>query len=66
LSAKVMAFPGRTPGQVQLVEVDTNNVSIIPAHTSALRALNLSSDGQLLVTASETVRASTPWPLVFR
>lgn len=56
LTSKKIAFPGRTPGQVQLVEVDTGNLSILPAHTSALRALGLSADGQVLVTASEVVR----------
>ena len=48
-----MAFPGRTPGQVQLVEISTGNVSIIPAHGSPLRAMTLSSDGEILATASE-------------
>ncbi len=56
LSSKVVAFQGRTAGQVQLVEVDTGNVSIIPAHTSPLRALELSRDGELIATASENVR----------
>ncbi|KAI9783303.1 MAG: WD repeat domain phosphoinositide-interacting protein 3 [Peltula sp. TS41687] len=55
LSARYLAFPGRTPGQVQLVEWARGNVvSIIPAHSSPLRALELSPDGELLVTASET------------
>lgn len=54
LGKKVVAFPGRTPGQVQLVELDSRNVSIIPAHSSALRALALSPDGETLVTASDT------------
>lgn len=48
-----MAFPGRTPGQVQIVEINTGNVSIIPAHSTALRALELSPDGEILATASE-------------
>lgn len=56
LSEKMIAFPGRTPGQVQLVEIATGNVSIIPAHSSALRAITFSPDGELLATASETVR----------
>jgi hypothetical protein len=55
VSPRVIAFPGRTPGQVQLVEVETGNISIIPAHTSTLRALELSLDGEILVTASEAV-----------
>ena len=54
LGTKVVAFPGRSPGKVQLVELDSGNVSIIPAHSSALRAMDLSSDGTLLATASET------------
>lgn len=56
LGSKYLAFPGRTPGQVQLIELARGNVSIIPAHSSPLRALELSPDGELLVTASETVR----------
>ncbi|KAL2023000.1 hypothetical protein VTK56DRAFT_4215 [Thermocarpiscus australiensis] len=53
LSPKRLAFPGRTTGHVQLVEIATGNVSIIPAHSSAVRAIQLSSDGELLATASE-------------
>ncbi len=55
LGSKVLAFPGRTPGQVQLVEISTGNVSIIPAHGSPLRAMELSPDGEILATASEMV-----------
>lgn len=55
LGSKIVAFPGRTPGQVQLVELNTGNVSIIPAHGSPLRAMALSPDGEILGTASETV-----------
>ena len=58
MSDKMIAFPGRTTGQVQLVEIATGNVSIIPAHSSALRAIQLSPDGELLATASETVSTS--------
>lgn len=55
LGSKLLAFPGRTPGQVQLVELGRGNVSIIPAHAAPLRAMELSPDGEVLVTASETV-----------
>ena len=55
LGSKVIAFPGRTPGQVQLVEIETGNVSIWPAHGSPLKAMELSPDGEVLATASETV-----------
>lgn len=54
LGPKVVAFPGRTPGQVQMVETATGNVSIIPAHGTPLRAMDLSADGETLATASET------------
>lgn len=59
LTPKTLAFPGRTPGQVQMVELSTGNVSIIPAHGSSLRALDISADGEILATASETVSAFT-------
>ena len=55
LGQKLLMFPGRTVGQVQLVELETGNVSIIPAHTSPLRAMTLSPDGEVLATASEAV-----------
>jgi hypothetical protein len=54
LCGKYVAFPGRTHGQVQIVELETRNVSIIPAHNQALRALVLSNDGEILASASET------------
>ncbi|KAL8643552.1 MAG: hypothetical protein Q9226_008290, partial [Calogaya cf. arnoldii] len=53
LGSNIIAFPGRTPGQVQLVEISTGNVSIIPAHGSSLKAMTLSPNGQILATASE-------------
>ncbi|KAK4198956.1 WD40-repeat-containing domain protein [Triangularia verruculosa] len=54
MSPRIIAFPGRSVGHVQVVEIATSNVSIIPAHSSAIRALQLSPDGELLATASET------------
>lgn len=55
MSPRRLAFPGRTTGHVQLVEIASGNVSIIPAHSSAIRAIQLSPDGELVATASETV-----------
>ena len=55
LGKKLLAFPGRSPGQVQMVELETGNISIIPAHSSPLRAMALSPDGEILATASEAV-----------
>lgn len=57
LDQKVLAFPGRSPGQVQMIELETGNISIIPAHSTPLRAMALSPDGKLLATASEAVRS---------
>ncbi|KAL4808761.1 WD40-repeat-containing domain protein [Aspergillus unguis] len=53
LGQKLLAFPGRSSGQVQCVELETGNVSIIPAHSTPLRAMTLSPDGEVLATASE-------------
>ncbi|KAJ5149194.1 phosphatidylinositol 3-5-bisphosphate-binding protein [Penicillium atrosanguineum] len=53
LGQKLLAFPGRSLGQVQVIELETGNISIIPAHSSPLRALVLSPDGEVLATASE-------------
>lgn len=58
LGRKLLAFPGRSPGQVQVIELETGNISIIPAHSSPLRAMTLSPDGEVLATASEAVRTS--------
>jgi hypothetical protein len=63
LGTKLLTFPGRSVGHIQLVELETGNVSIIPAHTSALRAMDLSPDGEILATASEAVSSvpKTKW-----
>ncbi|KAI0008282.1 WD40-repeat-containing domain protein [Xylariaceae sp. FL0662B] len=53
LTDKYLVFPGRTPGQVQVVQLETESVSIIPAHSSSLRALQISPDGEYIATASE-------------
>lgn len=50
-------MPGITPGQVQLVELSTGNISFVVAHSAPLKALDISRDGQVLATASETVSA---------
>lgn len=55
LGQKLLAFPGRTMGQVQCVDLETGKVTIIPAHSTPLRAMTLSPDGEVLATASEAV-----------
>jgi hypothetical protein len=49
-----LAFPGRTKGQVQIVDLASRKVGILPAHQSPLRALALSKDEQIIATASDT------------
>ena len=53
LGKKVLIFPGRTPGHIQLVELANRNVSIVPAHSAPLRALDLSRNEEILASASE-------------
>ena len=59
LSDKLLAFPGRTPGHLQVVQLATGNVSIVPASSTPLRAITISPDGELLATASEMVGLAT-------
>jgi len=48
----IVAFPGKNVGQVKLFD-GNKNVTIIPAHTTPLRALALSRKGDMVATASE-------------
>ncbi|ODV64827.1 WD40 repeat-like protein [Hyphopichia burtonii NRRL Y-1933] len=56
---QTLAFPGRSIGQIQLVDVspagqEKNLVSIIKAHKSKIRCLALNRSGTLIASASET------------
>jgi WD40 repeat protein len=53
LGKNLVIFPGLTSGQVRLYNLNTNDVSIIPAHNSPLRAIVLSHDEEMVATASE-------------
>ncbi|KAI4659473.1 uncharacterized protein J4E78_005901 [Alternaria triticimaculans] len=53
LGTSIVAFPGRAAGQVKIYDLNTGNVSIIPAHESPLRAIGISRNGDLIATASE-------------
>lgn len=53
LGQSIVAFPGLTTGQLKLYHLSTGNVSIIPASTSALRCIALSSNEDRIATASE-------------
>lgn len=56
-----LAFPGRTKGQVQVVDLATRRVSILPAHKSPLRALALNKDETMVATASDTGTLIRVW-----
>ncbi|CUM62712.1 uncharacterized protein PRCAT00000268001 [Priceomyces carsonii] len=56
---QTLAFPGRSIGQIQLVDVspqgqEKNLVSIIKSHKSKIRCLALNRSGTLIASASET------------
>lgn len=56
---QILAFPGRTIGQIQLVDVspegqEKNSVSIIKAHKTRIRCISLNRSGTLIASASET------------
>lgn len=56
---QILAFPGRSIGQIQVVDVsphgqEKNLVSIIKAHKSKIRCLALNRTGKMIASASET------------
>ncbi|KAF1816083.1 YVTN repeat-like/Quino protein amine dehydrogenase [Eremomyces bilateralis CBS 781.70] len=61
LGKRLYAFPASTSGQIRLVDLKTRNVSIIPAHNSALQAISLSNDEEILVSASKTGTLIRVW-----
>jgi hypothetical protein len=54
LGSRKLAFPGRTQGHVQVVDLETRKVSILPAHKEAVRAIAMSKDESIVATASVT------------
>ncbi|KAH6644212.1 WD40-repeat-containing domain protein [Boeremia exigua] len=63
LAASTLAFPGRAPGQIKLLDLATHHVSIIPAHEAPLRALALSRDCRTLASASESGTLVRLWSI---
>lgn len=53
LTDDLLVIPGRTVGQLQIVHLATDSVSIIPAHETALQAMAVSGEGDYVATASE-------------
>jgi len=53
IRADIMALPGITPGQVQIVWLNDKTKKLIRAHSSELRQMDLSKDGHVLATASK-------------
>jgi hypothetical protein len=54
LGTRKLAFPGRTQGHLQIVDLETKKVIILPAHKTAIRAIALSKDETVVATASLT------------
>lgn len=56
---RILAFPGRTEGHVNIVELGSGakggqpNVTILPAHQGRLAAIAVGRKGEVVVTASE-------------
>ena len=55
LGEKILVLPGRSAGQLQIVDLQTLDVQIVPAHTSTLRALELSPNESVVASASDKV-----------
>ena len=51
-----LVFPGRTAGHLQMVTLRNLEVSIVPAHATALRAMTMSADEEIIASASFNVR----------
>ncbi|KAF3993517.1 hypothetical protein FT663_01852 [Candidozyma haemuli var. vulneris] len=72
---QILAFPGRTVGQIQIVDVspegsEKNLVSIIKAHKARIRCICLSRTGNMVASASETgtiirIHSTTSTALLF-
>ncbi|RLV91299.1 SVP1-like protein 2 [Spathaspora sp. JA1] len=51
---QTLAFPGRSVGQIQIVNVGRNVINIIKAHKSKIRCITLNKTGTLVASASIT------------
>jgi len=63
LGSTKLVFPGRTKGQVMVVDLVNKKTNIIPAHDSAIQSLAVSLDEQLLATASRTGTLIRIWSI---
>jgi hypothetical protein len=61
LGTRTLAIPGISAGQVRLVDLQTTLVNLIPAHMSPLMAIELSREGDILATASESGTLIRVW-----
>lgn len=67
LGQRAMVLPGRSTGQLQIVDLKAGTqgkmeVKIVPAHSSMLRALELSPDEQVVASASDKVGFQACFP----
>ena len=53
LGRKKLVLPGRSKGQIQIIDLKTQRISILPAHESAIRMFSMNKDESVLATAGE-------------
>ena len=53
LGNKKMVIPGRSKGQIQIVDLRTQRISILPAHESNIRMFAMDKDESVLATAGD-------------
>jgi hypothetical protein len=53
LGQKKLVIPGRSKGQIQIVDLATKRISILPAHESAIRMFAMNKDESVLATAGD-------------
>lgn len=55
LGETYLVIPGRTPGHLQVITLSNREVNIVPAHSTALRAITMSPNEDLVATGSSSV-----------
>ncbi|KAI9726970.1 MAG: Phosphatidylinositol 3,5-bisphosphate-binding protein [Chrysothrix sp. TS-e1954] len=53
LGKEYLVIPGRTAGHLQIIKLRDLEVSIVPAHTSAVKAIAVNRDEEVIATASQ-------------
>ncbi|KIW04503.1 uncharacterized protein PV09_04259 [Verruconis gallopava] len=53
LGSRKLVMPGRSKGQIQIVDLATKAISILPAHESPIRMFTMNREESILATAGE-------------